>query len=59
MSHHKAEELKGRMKEAVGDLTGNKQLEREGKLDQASATTKDKVGKVVDSIKNAVDGKSS
>ena len=35
MSEHKGEEMKGRMKVAVGDVTGDKGLQREGKMDQA------------------------
>lgn len=40
----KTEDLKGRTKEAAGDLTGNERLEREGEVDQASSAIKDKVG---------------
>lgn len=41
MGDHKMEEMKGRVKEAAGDLTDDKGLQREGKLDQASAKIKD------------------
>jgi uncharacterized protein YjbJ (UPF0337 family) len=51
----KTDDAKGRVKEAAGDLTGNKDLEREGKLDQAGATVKDKTGKAVDKTKEALD----
>ena len=54
MTEHKGEELKGRAKEAAGDLTGNKDMQREGKVDQGSAKTKDKVGDAADKIKDAV-----
>lgn len=50
---NKAEELKGRAKEAGGDLTDNDEMKREGKADQASASVKDKVGDAVDSVKDA------
>lgn len=40
------EESKGRMKEAAGDLTDDEELQREGKLDQASASAKDAIDKV-------------
>ena len=53
-SDHKGEDLKGRVKEAAGDLTGNKDLEREGKVDQGSASVKDKVGDAADKVKNVV-----
>ena len=51
----KADEAKGRVKEAAGDLTGDKDLEREGKLDQAGATVKEKTGKAVDKTKEVLD----
>lgn len=51
MADNKAEEFKGRAKEAGGDITGDEEMKREGKADQASASIKDKVGGAVDSIK--------
>jgi uncharacterized protein YjbJ (UPF0337 family) len=51
----KSDEAKGRVKEAAGDLTGDKDLEREGKMDQAGATVKEKTGKAVDKTKEALD----
>lgn len=45
------------MKEAVGDITGDKGLQREGKIDQASAATKRKIGDVADKIKDVVNPK--
>jgi uncharacterized protein YjbJ (UPF0337 family) len=45
---------KGNIKEAAGDLTGDKGLENEGKVDQASGTVKDKVGDVADKAKDVV-----
>jgi uncharacterized protein YjbJ (UPF0337 family) len=47
----KGEELKGRAKEAVGAATDDDDLKREGKMDQASASVKDKVGGAVDKVK--------
>lgn len=54
---HKAEEMKGRAKEAAGDLTDNDDLKREGKGDEAAAKVKqagaavsDKVDEVVDKV---------
>lgn len=52
MSDHKGEEFKGRAKEAGGDLTGDKDLKREGKVDRGSANVKDKVGDAADKIKD-------
>lgn len=57
MTHHEGEHLKGRIKEAVGDITEDKGLKREGKVDQASANTKDAVGRVADKIKDAANPK--
>lgn len=54
MSKHKAEEIKGRLKEAAGDLTGDKSLEREGKVDRASAATKKTVDKAADAVQKAL-----
>jgi uncharacterized protein YjbJ (UPF0337 family) len=48
----KMDEAKGRTKEAVGDLTDDEKLKREGKLDQAGATVKKKTGDAVDSAKD-------
>lgn len=46
------DELKGRTKEAAGDLTDDKDLKREGKIDQAESTAKEKVDKVGDKVKD-------
>jgi uncharacterized protein YjbJ (UPF0337 family) len=54
MGEHKGEEMKGRIKEAAGDLTGDKDLQREGKVDQGSAKVKDKVGDAADAVKDAL-----
>jgi uncharacterized protein YjbJ (UPF0337 family) len=47
----KADQAKGRVKQAVGDLTGNKSMKREGKVDKAAGKAKDKVTKVADKVK--------
>ncbi len=46
------DDMKGRVKEAAGDLINDKDLENEGKVDQASGKIKDKVGDVVDAVKD-------
>jgi len=46
------DDIKGRIKEAAGDLTNDEDLEREGKVDQAAGKAKEKAGNVVDSIKD-------
>jgi uncharacterized protein YjbJ (UPF0337 family) len=45
-----AENAKGKVKEAYGDLTDNERLEAEGKMDQAKADVKDKVEDVKDGV---------
>jgi uncharacterized protein YjbJ (UPF0337 family) len=42
--------MKGRAKEAAGDMTDDKGLKREGKVDQAGASVKDKVDDAKDKI---------
>jgi uncharacterized protein YjbJ (UPF0337 family) len=49
----KTDEMKGRAKEATGAATGNDDLRREGKMDQAGATVKKKTGNAVDRTKDA------
>jgi uncharacterized protein YjbJ (UPF0337 family) len=51
MSDGTADDLKGRAKEAAGDLTDDKDLKREGKVDRASGSVKDKVGDAADKAK--------
>lgn len=48
------DELKGRTKEAAGDLTDDEDLQREGKVDQAQGTIKDKVESIGDRVKDAI-----
>ena len=48
------DKLKGRAKEAGGDLTGDRDLKNEGKVDRASGTVKDKVGDAADAAKDVV-----
>ena len=50
------DEGKGRLKEAAGSLTGDQDLKREGKADQAKASVKDKVDKAAEKAKDALDG---
>jgi uncharacterized protein YjbJ (UPF0337 family) len=54
MSDGKFDEMKGRAKEAVGDLTDDDDLKSEGKVDKAGGSIKDKVDKVADKAKDAV-----
>jgi uncharacterized protein YjbJ (UPF0337 family) len=48
------DEAKGRTKEAVGDLTDDEKLKREGKVDRAISSVKDKVDDVADKVKERV-----
>ena len=48
------DEAKGRIKEAAGDLTDDDGLKREGKVDRAEGTVKDKVDDIGDKVKDAV-----
>jgi uncharacterized protein YjbJ (UPF0337 family) len=48
------DKLKGHTKEAAGDLTGDKSLKNEGKVDRASGGVKDKVGDAADKVKDAL-----
>jgi uncharacterized protein YjbJ (UPF0337 family) len=48
------DDLKGRVKEAGGDITGDRSLKNEGKVDRATGTVKDKVGDAADAAKDVV-----
>lgn len=51
----KFDEVKGRVKEGVGEATDNEELETEGKIDRAKAKAKETVDKVADRVKDATD----
>ena len=57
MSKHKGEEMKGRLKQVAGDVTGDEGLKREGKLDQASAATKSAIDDVAEKTKRVINPK--
>ena len=48
------DEAKGRVKEAAGDLSDDEKLKREGKVDRATATAKDKIEDVADKVKEKI-----
>jgi uncharacterized protein YjbJ (UPF0337 family) len=50
MTDKNVDEVKGRVKEAAGSLTGDKDLKNEGKVDQAKSSVKDTVDKVADKV---------
>jgi uncharacterized protein YjbJ (UPF0337 family) len=54
MARGKTDELKGRVKEAAGALTGDAKLKREGQLDQTAGKIKQTAEKVIDKVKDAV-----
>ena len=48
---NKAQELKGKMKEGVGDATDNPRLEREGRADQTKGNLKQAGEKIKDAVR--------
>ncbi len=55
MTSGKSDEVKGRAKEALGVLTGDKKLQREGKADQTAGKVKNAVKKVKDKADDVID----
>jgi uncharacterized protein YjbJ (UPF0337 family) len=53
------DEAKGRAKQAAGDLTDDEKLKREGKVDRASSSIKDKIDDVADKVKDKIRGDDS
>jgi uncharacterized protein YjbJ (UPF0337 family) len=51
----KTDQVKGRAEEAVGSLTGDKDLQSEGKVDRRAGETKEQVGHVNEKIDGVVD----
>jgi len=51
----KIDQMKGKAKEAVGDLTGNKDLNSEGTADRRAGEVKEKVGEVEEKVEEAID----
>lgn len=48
------DDLKGRAKEAAGDLTNDRSLKNEGKADRASGKAKDAIDSMTDKVKSAL-----
>ncbi|MEO8363905.1 MAG: CsbD family protein [Ilumatobacteraceae bacterium] len=42
----KTDKVKGKLKQAAGDLTGNRKLRREGKVDELAGKAKDGIDRV-------------
>lgn len=51
----KYDQAKGKVKQAVGDLTGNEQTKAEGQADEASGDTQQTWGKVKHGVSDTVD----
>ncbi len=51
----KTEQVKGQAKEAVGSLTGDKDLQAEGKADRQAGEAKEKVGHAKDKVEEAIE----
>ncbi|CAG2131314.1 CsbD family protein [Staphylococcus epidermidis] len=55
MAEDKLEQVKGNIKETVGDATNNDNLEQEGKKDKASGKAKEVIDNVKDKASDVVD----
>jgi uncharacterized protein YjbJ (UPF0337 family) len=54
MAEH-IDEAKGRAKQAAGDLTDDEKLKREGKVDRAVSSVKEKIDDTADTVSDKVD----
>lgn len=54
-AENKAEEFKGRAKEAAGSLAGDEDLKAEGKADQTSSKVKQHVDEAAGKVKDAAE----
>ena len=45
-----SDKVKGKIKKAIGDITGNKKLRREGKADEVAGRAKEVIDKIRDKI---------
>lgn len=46
----KTDRAKGKIKQAIGELTDDEQLKREGKIDEAAGSAKDAIDKAKDKL---------
>jgi uncharacterized protein YjbJ (UPF0337 family) len=51
----KMDDVKGRIKEAAGDLKGDPELRQEGQQDRAAGAVKDKVEQGADKLNDKID----
>jgi uncharacterized protein YjbJ (UPF0337 family) len=49
------DKMKGRVKQAAGDLTDDEELRREGERDETAGKVKNKVGEIEDDVEDAID----
>ena len=54
MADGTGDKVKGDLKQAGGDLTGDRELKNEGRVDKTSGNVKDAVNKVADKAKGLV-----
>ena len=54
MKDSDTDQAKGRVKQAVGDLTDNDDMKREGKLDEMKGKAKDGLDKAADKLRDAI-----
>ena len=55
MTDGTTDDVKGRVKQAAGDLADDPELKREGKVDRAAGGAKDTIGDAADRLKDGVD----
>jgi len=51
------DQAKGKVKQTVGDVTDNEQMQAEGVFDRAKGAVKEGVGNVQEAVKDATDGR--
>jgi uncharacterized protein YjbJ (UPF0337 family) len=51
------DEVKGRAKQAAGDLTDDESLKKEGRVDRAVSDVKEKIDDVADKVKEKIGGR--
>ena len=52
----RSEQIEGKAKEVAGKVTGNEKLESEGRVQNETENTKQKISEAGDKIKGAVEG---
>jgi len=52
-----AKDIKGKVKQGVGEATGDASMEAEGRMEQAEGKVQNKVGQAKDAVRDAADGK--